>query len=227
MLACPGGEGVGQSLRLTEVATVPYRFFLTPAKLKVCPGTIGGGYPDASEPDATGATPRNATGRNTMQQHFLTVTEVARLYGKARSTIHRAMSAGRLSSTVRGDGVRVIALSECIRCWGEPAGQPPETQQDATAHSEPTQQGATPEVFAAMLEELQALRAEVSELKQHMMRLPAPDDSPQAGGTHHDDAGARDSLGSADDVESPESAQEEARPIGSFADLLSRFDSRH
>jgi hypothetical protein len=52
-----------------------------------------------------------------MQQ---TISQAARRYGKARSTIHRAIDAGRLSCSVRGDGVRVLDLSELIRLWGEP-----------------------------------------------------------------------------------------------------------
>lgn len=110
-----------------------------------------------------------------MQQHQLTVAQAAKLYGKARSTIHRAMKSGRLSSTVRGDGTHVIAFSELLRVWGEPIGEPVRTQQSATLSDEGAQQQATPEVFAAMLAELQALRSEVSELKQHMMRLPSPE----------------------------------------------------
>lgn len=109
-----------------------------------------------------------------MQQHQLTVAEIAKLYGKARSTIHRALKAGRLSATVRGDGVRIIALSECIRVWGEPRNRPQDAQHDATPSFDLTQQAATEEIFSAMLDELKALRAEVSDLKQHMKRLPSP-----------------------------------------------------
>lgn len=109
-----------------------------------------------------------------MQQHQLTVAQAAKLYGKARSTIHRAMKAGRLSSTFRGDGTRVIAFSELLRVWGEPLEKPSEAQHYATPSDEHAQQAATPEVFAAMLAELQALRSEVAELRQHMMRLPGP-----------------------------------------------------
>lgn len=116
-----------------------------------------------------------------MQQHQLTVAQAAKLYGKARSTIHRAMKAGRLSSTFRGDGTRVIAFSELLRVWGEPLEKPSEAQHYATTSDECAQQAATPEVFAAMLAELQALRSEVAELRQHMMRLPAPSDEPIKG----------------------------------------------
>lgn len=101
-----------------------------------------------------------------MQQ---TITQAAQLYGKARSTIHRAIEAGRLSCTIRGDGVRLIDLAECIRLWGEPPNRPPQTQQNAIEETDTTQQ--------ALIAELQALRAELRELREEvreLRRLPAP-----------------------------------------------------
>ena len=101
-----------------------------------------------------------------MQQ---TVSQASQLYGKARSTIHRAIATGRLSCSVRGDGVRVIDLAELIRLWGEPSNKPEATQQNATAEIEPTQH--------ALIAELQALRAELRELRdevKELRRLPAP-----------------------------------------------------
>ncbi len=102
-----------------------------------------------------------------MQQ---TISQAAQLYGKARSTIHRAIDSGRLSCSVRGDGVRVIALSELIRLWGEPPNAPPETQQNATPPEADTQQ--------AMLQELQAMRRELVALREEVAQLralPAPE----------------------------------------------------
>lgn len=101
-----------------------------------------------------------------MQQ---TITEAAKLYGKARSTIHRAIDTGRLSCGFRGDGVRVIDLSELIRLWGEPPNSPAQTQQNATAMEGDTQQAMLREL-QAMRQELVALREEVAQLRA----LPAP-----------------------------------------------------
>lgn len=101
-----------------------------------------------------------------MQQ---TISQASQLYGKARSTIHRAIANGRLSCSVRGDGVRVIDLAELIRLWGEPTNKPEPTQQNATTETEPTQH--------ALIAELQALRAELRELREEvkeLRRLPAP-----------------------------------------------------
>lgn len=102
-----------------------------------------------------------------MQQ---TISQAAQLYGKARSTIHRAIASGRLSCSVRGDGVRVIQLAELIRLWGEPPHAPPRAHQNATADDEPTQQALVQEL-RALREELAALREEVATLRA----LPAPE----------------------------------------------------
>ena len=104
-----------------------------------------------------------------MQQ---TISQAAWLYGKARSTIHRVIDAGRLSCSVRGDGVRVIALSELIRLWSEPPNAPPQTQQDAT----PPEAGAQ-QPQQAMLAELRAMRRELVALREEVAQLralPAP-----------------------------------------------------
>jgi len=139
-----------------------------------------------------------------MQQ---TISQAAQLYGKARSTIHRAIESGRLSCGIRGDGVRVIALAELIRLWGEPPNQPPRTQQNATPQDEPPQQPLLQEL-RALREELAALREEVHQLR----RLPAP--SPA-------------------DSQAPEETAEPSPPPGGqrqpprdFADLADRFEAR-
>ncbi|MCA1773154.1 MAG: hypothetical protein LC677_11320, partial [Halomonas sp.] len=102
-----------------------------------------------------------------MQQ---TISQAAQLYGKARSTIHRAIDSGRLSCSFRGDGVRVIDLAELIRLWGEPPNAPAQKQQNATAPEHDTQQ--------AMLQELQAMRRELVALREEVAQLrllPAPE----------------------------------------------------
>jgi hypothetical protein len=48
------------------------------------------------------------------------LSEAARLTGKPRSTIHRAMASGRLSYTLSADGARLIDPAELERVW--PAG---------------------------------------------------------------------------------------------------------
>ncbi|GAB2804936.1 hypothetical protein GCM10027040_36320 [Halomonas shantousis] len=99
----------------------------------------------------------------------LTIPKAAKLYGKHRSTIHRHIEAGRLSCGFRGDGTRVLEMSELIRCYGEPKHLPEDMRPSATPHQEDMQQ-AMLQALHAMHSELVALRQEVAELRQ----LPSP-----------------------------------------------------
>lgn len=109
-----------------------------------------------------------------VQQHYLTITQAAKLYGVARTTPYRAIQRGTMSSTVRGDGTHVIAFSELLRVWGEPPNMPPDVQQNAAASSDAVQQDAAPEIWAAMLAELKSLRAAVERLEEQQKLLAAP-----------------------------------------------------
>ena len=112
-----------------------------------------------------------------VQQHYLTITQAAKLYGVARTTPYRAIQRGTMSSTVRGDGTHVIAFSELLRVWGEPQNIPSEMQQKAAASGDDVQQKATPEIWAAMLAELKALRTAVERLEeqQKLLTVPTPE----------------------------------------------------
>lgn len=109
-----------------------------------------------------------------VQQHYLTITQAAKLYGVARTTPYRAIQRGTMSSTVRGDGTHVIAFSELLRVWGEPPNMPPEMQQNAAASGDAVQQSAAPEIWAAMLAELKSLRIAVERLEEQQKLLAAP-----------------------------------------------------
>ncbi len=110
-----------------------------------------------------------------VQQHYLTITQAAKLYGVARTTPYRAIQRGTMSSTVRGDGTHVIAFSELLRVWGEPQNMPPEMQQKAAVSDNGVQQGAASEIWTAMLAELRSLRAAVERLEEQQKLLAAPD----------------------------------------------------
>lgn len=112
----------------------------------------------------------------------LTIPQSAKLYGKHRSTVHRHIESGRLSCTLRGDGVRVIDMAELVRCYGEPAHLPPALQPNTTQDTEPFQQ-AMLQALHAMHSELVALREEVRQLRQ----LPAPYAETRAEETGADD----------------------------------------
>jgi len=129
----------------------------------------------------------------------LSIAEAARLYGKQRKTLYRHMDAGRLSYQALGSGRRVLDLAELIRVYGEPPGQ---RHGNDTLPSEGVTRDGEALVWRAMLEELQALRREVSELRQQLA-LPAPTE--------------------------PEPPPRQDRPdeVRSLEDVLARFESRH
>jgi len=87
----------------------------------------------------------------------LTVKQAATAYGKARSTLHRAVQLGRISAATREDGVRVVDLAELVRVYGEPPYPPGERNAERN--------GADAEAQQALQRELQALRQEVATLR--------------------------------------------------------------
>ena len=122
----------------------------------------------------------------------LTIPQAAKLYGKHRSTIHRNIASGHLSCTLRGDGTRVIDMTELVRCYGEPKQLPPELQPPATVASEDLQH-AMLQALQAMHQELISLRKEVAQLRQ--LPPPAPPSElpthPLTSSTHDDPHGLR------------------------------------
>lgn len=97
----------------------------------------------------------------------LNVSQAANLYGKSRMTLHRYLKSGRISSELSGDGQRLIDLSELIRVFGEPQGN---VTGDTPPEFSPVTAPVT-DVQVAMLEELKALRAEVKELREALLRI--------------------------------------------------------
>lgn len=98
----------------------------------------------------------------------LTTGQAAAAYGVHRSTVHRAIKAGRITATRRGDGTRVVDLAELIRLWGEPA-HPPGEQRPGNAGGDDVQR-ETLEALRALRDEVAALRDEIAEQR----RLPPP-----------------------------------------------------
>lgn len=111
-----------------------------------------------------------------------TITEAARLYKKQRKTLYRHIETGRLSCGYRGDGTRVIDLSELIRCYGEP----PQALPANDTHSTRDTAASDTLITRALLDELRALRLEVEQLRADLRRLPPPNpptEAPQAAQT--------------------------------------------
>jgi len=106
-----------------------------------------------------------------------TIQEAQLLTGKSRRTLYRDMSKGRLSWASEGENSRRLETSELLRAYGAllPMAQ---SNPEKMAHSDI----ATGTVDTALIiEELRALRVEVSELKQAMRLLEhKPDHVPSA-----------------------------------------------
>lgn len=86
------------------------------------------------------------------------ISEAARLTGKARSTLHRHIKSGKLSKATGDDGEPVIDTSELIRAYGP-------LQQEDSSETRPIGQRATPEKDTRD----SALRAEVEALRQEKL----------------------------------------------------------
>lgn len=101
------------------------------------------------------------------------LTEAARLTGRQRSTILRAIQAGRLAEHRDGQGRRVVDVAELQRLWelratGAPAGAPADDLLRIEAEARRAREDADRERSAVA-----ELRAEVADLRR---RLDAKDD---------------------------------------------------
>ncbi|RXU25521.1 hypothetical protein SAMN05444503_11713 [Pseudomonas sp. BS3767] len=114
----------------------------------------------------------------------LTLGRMAKLYGLHRSTLYEAVQKGRVSAGLDGKGQRVIDLSEMIRVYGEPPGNP--TPKPDTPTDQPDS-NPTPAHWAEMLAELRLLREEVAGLRKEMRLIghegvqPQVEDQPPVG----------------------------------------------
>lgn len=131
----------------------------------------------------------------------LTLGRMAKLYGLHRSTLYEAVEKGRVSAGFDGKGQRVVDLSEMIRVYGEPPGNPTPKPDTPTP---PTDSYPTPIGWAEMVAELRLLREEVAGLRQEMRLLEHRPDPPP--------------------VEHPKAVEVSQAKPQSFADLLASLD---
>lgn len=126
----------------------------------------------------------------------ITIGRMAKMYGLHRSTLYEAVEKGRVTAGFDGKGQRVIDLSEMIRVYGEPPGQPgkPDTHPTPSPDTTPTAD------TQALLEELRGMRAELVALREEVQQLralpapeppPAPDPAPKAQEADDDPNGLR------------------------------------
>lgn len=103
-----------------------------------------------------------------------TLQEAIQLTGRSRRTLYRDMGAGRVSYRVRDDGRRELETSELMRAYGalQEVAQPgtASVAQAGTPDGTPLTDDS-PELLAALLDELRRLRAEVAGLREEMAGL--------------------------------------------------------
>lgn len=115
-----------------------------------------------------------------------TLGRLAKLYGLHRSSVYEAVAKGRVSAGLDGHGRRVVDLSEAIRVWGEPPGNPtaePDTRQPATMPAPVDPTGIADIIAEAVARAVEPLREEVAQLRQALMlleHLPASRAAPKA-----------------------------------------------
>ena len=98
----------------------------------------------------------------------LTIGRMAKLYGLHRSTLHEAVSKGRVTAGLDGKGQKVIDLSEMIRVYGEPQGLP---LHRPTLNPTPSPYTFPPHEMDALhplIEEVRLLRTEIHELRESL-----------------------------------------------------------
>lgn len=170
----------------------------------------------------------------------LTIGRMAKLYGLHRSTLYEAVDKGRVTAGFNGKGQRIINLSEMIRVYGEPPGQPQETRQNPTPDSaaSPTPH-PTPDSTALLAElveinrqqatRLESLESEVRQLREEMRRLPAPAEPtppPAAQEPQGNSEPATTTPSQAPAKTSEPAPGKASQPPKDFSDLLARFDDR-
>ncbi|MEQ9910770.1 helix-turn-helix domain-containing protein [Pectobacterium polaris] len=102
----------------------------------------------------------------------VSISEAARLTGKSRTTLHRLIKTGELSTCSGVRNAKMVDISELIRVFGEiskPVNEQPSEQvaeQRATGHSALNEQ-----VVNSLKQEVEHLRTLVSAQKSHIDSL--------------------------------------------------------
>ena len=102
---------------------------------------------------------------------ILTLTQAATAAGVARSTIYRAIRAGRLSATTQPDGSRGVDTSELLRCFGPLRGDVVHNAPDNDAQLLRAQIHALERENVLLRELVQASRDEVQASRERESQL--------------------------------------------------------
>lgn len=102
----------------------------------------------------------------------ISISEAARLTGKSRTTLHRLIKTGELSTCHGARNARLVDVSELIRVFG-PLEHPPSEQVTAQV-SEHSDTGISPQseqVIAQLRQEVEHLKTLVSAKDSHIDSL--------------------------------------------------------
>jgi predicted site-specific integrase-resolvase len=93
----------------------------------------------------------------------ISLSEAARTWRIARSTLQRALQEGRLSATVRADGSKGIDTAELIRVFGE---VPVALQERGSSEVQRATPIAAASTIAALQAQVDSLQAQLQEARQ-------------------------------------------------------------
>ena len=93
----------------------------------------------------------------------ISISEAARTWRMARSTLQRAIQEGRLSATVRADGSRGIDTAELIRVFGE---APVALQERGSSEVQRATPSAADSTIATLQAQVNLLQAQLQEARQ-------------------------------------------------------------
>ena len=95
------------------------------------------------------------------------ITEAAKLTGKARSTLHRHLKDGRLSKELDADGQPVIDTAELVRVYGPLQGQGSSDTVSIGQHATPQNNQPLQARIEAMMEaQIDQLRADLDDARK-------------------------------------------------------------
>ena len=93
----------------------------------------------------------------------ISISEAARTWRIARSTLQRAIQEGRLSTTTRADGSKGIDTAELIRVFGE---APVALQERGSSEVERATPSAADSIIATLQTQVKLLQAQLQETRQ-------------------------------------------------------------
>jgi len=102
----------------------------------------------------------------------VSISEAARLTGKSRTTLHRLIKAGELSTSHGARNARMVDISELLRVFGALENSP--TEQDAAQVDERPDTGTTAhneQVILQLRQEVEHLKTLVSAKDSHIDSL--------------------------------------------------------